>query len=616
MTIKNTHKRTFFYIRSDVLVWLFLIIATLTVYWQVLSHEFVNCDDPSYVSENPHVQTGLTLEGIAWSFTSTRAGNWHPLTWLSHMLDIESYGLSPGGHHFTNVLFHIANTLLLFLVFRRMTGDLWRSGFIAALFSLHPLHVESVAWVAERKDVLSTFFWMLTMWSYVRYVEHPGGIRYLVVLLFFVLGLMAKPMLVTLPFVLLLLDYWPLKRLQFGQLRGDSNTQQRLSVLTLIWEKTPLFALTAASSIVTFLVQQSGGAVGSFTAYPLNVRIANALVSYVSYIGKMIWPYHLAVLYPHPRMFPWLLVAGACLLIVFIFFLVIVAVKRHPWFAVGWLWYIGTLMPVIGLVQIGSQAMADRYTYIPLIGIFIIIAWGFPELVSRWRYRKIGLSTIVVACLSAIMVTTCLQVRYWRNSITLFEHTLNVTANNYVAHSNLGIALFFQGKRDEAMVHFHKALHINPGFADARTNLGIVLANKGRMTEAISHFSEVLRINPDSYEAHNNLGVALERQGNTAEAVKHYSEALRINPDFDEAHNNLGAALASQGKLDEAIDHYSEALRINPRFAKVHNNLGIALIRKGKLEEAVFHFRDALRIKPDYANAHNNLERALALLRK
>ena len=316
MTFRNIPRRTFFSIRLDFLVWLFLIIATFTVYGQVLSHEFVNYDDPSYVSKNPNIQTGLTLEGIVWSFTATRAGNWHPLTWLSHMLDIEFYGLNSGGHHFTNVLFHMANTLLLFFVFRRMTGDLWRSAFVAALFALHPLHVESVAWVAERKDVLSTFFWMLIMWSYIRYVEHPGGIRYLVVLLFFVLGLMAKPMLVTLPFLLFLLDYWPLCRFQFGQSVNGGSKQKKKLALRLVWEKAPLFAIAAASSVVTFYVQQSGGAVGSFAAYPLDVRIANALTSYVSYIGKLIWPFHLAVLYPHPRMVSGWMTAGACFLLI------------------------------------------------------------------------------------------------------------------------------------------------------------------------------------------------------------------------------------------------------------------------------------------------------------
>jgi Flp pilus assembly protein TadD len=524
--------------------------------------------------------------------------------------------MNAGGHHLTNVLFHIANTLLLFVVFRRMTGYLWRSGIVAALFALHPLHVESVAWVAERKDVLSTFFWMLTLWSYVRYFERPGVIRYLLILLFFVLGLMAKPMVVTLPVVLLLLDYWPLKRLRFGKTRRDSNTHQTLSVLTLIWEKIPLFVFTTASSVVTFAVQQSGGAVGSFVAYPLNIRIANALVTYVSYIGKMIWPYHLAVFYPHPHAFPWFQVAGSCVLIVFIFFVVFLAVKRYPWLAVGWLWYIITLIPVIGLVQIGSQAMADRYTYIPLIGIFIIIAWGVPELMARWRHRKTVLITMAAISFSILMTTSWLQVRYWRNSITLFEHTLNVTANNHVAHTNLGIALFFQGKLDRSIEHFHKALRINPGFVDARINLGIALANKGKMDEAISNFYEVLEINPDSYEAHNSLGVALERQGDKAKAAIHYCEALRINPYYGEAHNNLGVTLASRGKLDEAISHYSEALRINPRFAKVYNNLGIALIRKGKIEQAILQFREALRIKPDYTHAYENLERALELLEK
>ena len=513
MTANTTYKKNFFDMRSNFIACLFLTIATLTVYWQAGNHEFINYDDITYVTGNPHLQAGFSPEGIIWAFTSGYAGNWHPLTWISHILDIQLYGMDPGRHHLTNVLFHIGNTLLLFLVFRRMTGALWRSAFIAAIFALHPLHVESVAWIAERKDVLSTFFWMLTMGAYVWYVERRGFLRYLLVLLFFILGLMAKPMLVTLPFVLLLLDYWPLSRFQFGHQNGSIVIQRKSVVIRLICEKIPLFALAAASCIVTLFAQQSGGAVCSFSAFPINIRIANALVSYVGYIVKMLWPHQLAVLYPHPGMLPWIQVIGACLLLVFISMLAVMALKRYPWLIVGWVWYIVTLVPVIGLVQVGSQAMADRYTYVPLIGIFIMIAFGVPELLSGWRYRKIGLSTMAVACLLVLMATTWFQVRYWANSVTLFERALAVTENNYVLHSNLGVTLFSKGKVDEAIGHFHDAMRINPRYAKAHNNLGTALIHKGKVKKAIAHFREALRIRPGYSDAHDNLQKAISLVG-------------------------------------------------------------------------------------------------------
>ncbi|MBL7207805.1 MAG: glycosyltransferase family 39 protein, partial [Desulfobacterales bacterium] len=421
MINNETQKSPFFTLRREGVVCLFLALTVLAVYWQVGNHEFVNYDDKDYITENQHVQAGLTLKSIAWAFTSTHAGNWHPLTWLSHMLDCQIYGLNPCGHHFTSVFFHILNSILLFLVFKRMTGAFWKSAFVAALFALHPLHVESVAWAAERKDVLSAFFWMLTMGSYIRYVERPGTNRYLLVLLFFALGLMAKPMLITLPFVLLLLDYWPLGRFHVRKPEAaqpseekpqkDTKSKKRKSrkrlaknavqakkttgsdyqwslALSLLWEKIPLFVLAAASSVVTFFVQQSGGAVRSLDALPLFVRISNALVSYISYIVKMILPHNMAILYPHPKDFSIWQVAGACLLLACISFIAIRSMKRYPYFAVGWLWYLGTLVPVIGLVQVGLQSMADRYTYIPLTGIFIIIAWGISDLAAKWCYKK------------------------------------------------------------------------------------------------------------------------------------------------------------------------------------------------------------------------------------
>ncbi len=562
---------------------LFLTITTFAVFWQMRNHEFVILDDGKYVTENSHVRDGLTWEGLVWAFTTTHANFWHPLTWISHMLDCELYGLDPGGHHFTNLLIHIANTLLLFLVLERMTGALWPSAFVAAMFALHPLHVESVAWAAERKDVLSTFFYVLTIGSYVRYVEHPGINRYLLVLLTFALGLMAKPMLVTLPFVLLLLDYWPLDRFQFVQQSGNGCAQaqksvcpnnQRSTFFRLVLEKFPLFVLAAVSCVVAYLAQEQGGALKALNLFPIEFRIANAVFSYASYIGKTIWPLHLAVFYPHPGILPLWQVIGAGLFLVSTSVLAIRAAHRSPYLTVGWLWYLGTLVPVIGLVQVGDHAMADRYTYVPLIGLFIMIAWGSCDISKRWRYLKTVLAISSGALICASMISTAFQIRHWQNSTTLFEHTLDVTADNSMAH----------------------------------TNLGVVLAGQGKPDEAVMHYTQALRIKPDHLEARINMGVALAAQGKLDEAVAHYSRALHIKPDFAGAHYNLGNALLEQGKTEEAIKHFREALRIKPNDAEVHNNLGIVLAKQGKTEEAIKHFREALRIKPGYTLARKNLE--------
>ena len=389
---KTTNLRKGFLIKKrDLLTCLFIIMVTLSVYWQVQNFDFLNFDDDMYVTDNHHVQEGLTLKSIIWAFTTIHASNWHPLTWLSHMLDCQLYGINAGWHHLTNLLFHIANTLLLFFVFQKMTGCFWQSVFVATLFALHPLHVESVAWISERKDVLSTFFWMLTMWSYTRYVERLEVNRYLLVILFFTLGLMSKPMLVTLPFVLLLLDFYPLYRFRFQKSDTSANPKQRSNILLLVLEKIPLLVLTAVSSAVTLYAQKHGEAIMSLDAISLKIRISNAVVSYIKYIGKMIYPSNLAVMYPFQGILPWWKITGACLILVSMSLLAIRIIKQSSYFAVGWLWYIGTLVPVIGLVQVGNQSMADRYTYVPLIGLFIIITWGVSELMVQWRYRKIWL---------------------------------------------------------------------------------------------------------------------------------------------------------------------------------------------------------------------------------
>jgi tetratricopeptide (TPR) repeat protein len=586
-----------------------LIAVNLIVYASVWHHEFVDYDDRAYVTENAVVSGGLTWHGVAWAFTTGDEANWHPLTWLSHMLDVQLYGLSPGPHHLTNLLFHIASTLLLFGLLHRMTGALGRSAFVAGLFAVHPLHVESVAWVAERKDVLSTLFWMLALWAYVEYVRRPQLLRYLLVLLFFALGLMAKPMLVTLPFVLLLLDFWPLGRVALGPNPEDRVPPRngRSTPGHLVWEKIPLLALSIVSSVVTLIVQRRGRAVIGLDAIPLKLRVANALVSSVAYIGKMLWPTRLAVLYPYARSLPGWWVAGALVGLMGVSVAVIWAGRRHPYLPVGWLWYLGTLVPVIGLVQVGHQAMADRYTYVPLIGLFVIVAWGVPDLLVRCRLRRIALPAAGLVILG-YAITARGQLQYWENSTALWTHALEVTTGNYIAHNNIGLILARQGRNDEAICEFLEVLWINPDYAEAHNSLGIILAGQGKLDEAIAHYSEALRIKPDYAEAYNNLGIALARLGRTGEAIDELSEALRINPDLVEAHNNLGIALATQGKLDEAIAHYTEALRIKPDYAEAHNNLGVALAREGRTGEAINELSEALRIKPDYQEARHSLE--------
>ena len=622
----NIIKNKPFILRRDVLVCLFLIVITLAVYWQTRNHEFVSYDDDAYVIENPHVQAGLTRQAIIWSFTTTHVANWHPLTWLSHMMDCQLYGLNPSGHLLTNVLFHLVNTVLLFLLLNRITGASWRSGFVAALFAVHPLHVESVAWVAERKDVLCTLFWLLTMWAYIYYVEKPRLHRYLLTLLTLGLGLMAKPMLVTLPFVLLLLDYWPLGRFQAGPAGSNDQGQVQVplsSVKTrspssrLIWEKAPLFVVSLASCVVTFLVQQKGGAVETVEAFPLTIRIGNALVSYVSYMGKMIWPQGLAVFYPHPgTSLPGWQAVAAGLLLIFITIGVIRAGRKRAYLTVGWLWYLGTLVPVIGLVQVGAQALADRYTYVPLIGLFIMISWFIPDLLTGWRHRGIVLGGAAVTVVSALMVCTWMQLQHWKNDITLFEHALKVTANNYLAHDSLGNALAQQGMLEQGIAHYQEALKINPNLVNTHNNLGVALLKRGEINRAIAQYYQALRLKYDSAETHNNLGVALFNLGQLDKAIGHYLTAIKLDPKFSKAHNNLGNALARKGMLDEAISQYFRALELKTNYPEAHNNLGVALAQQGKMDEAIVQFDQALRLKPDYAQARTNLGYALDLVKE
>ncbi len=612
--------------RWKIIACLFLVVATTAVYVDLRTHQFINFDDDVYITDNPQVQPGLTLKGLSYAFTSLQGGNWHPLTWLSFMVTSQLFGLHAWGFLLTNLLFHIANALLLFLWLLRTTRAPGRSFLVAAFFALHPLHVESVAWAVERKDVLSTFFWLLTMWAYVWYAERPRLRRYLLILVCFILGLMAKPMLVTLPFVLLLLDYWPLDRWPQKSAGSAKNSlvpklQSGVPLGRLIWEKTPLFALVVILSVATFFAQKEVGAMAELAQLPLPGRLANALVAYVTYMVKMFYPSGLAILYPISRAaFPLWQVLGATFTLALISLLVIRKTSRHSYLLVGWLWYLGTLVPVIGLVQVGNQTMADRYTYVPLIGLLIMVVYGMAELAARWRVPRFLLPAGAGVVLSALMICTWVQVSYWRDSISLYEHTLKVTTGNFIIHNNLGEALAAQGQKEQVAAHYAEALRINPNYAESRNNLEALVA-QGKLDQAAARYAEALRLHPDDAEtlhlksdlaeAHNNFGNALAAKKKLDEAVNQYAEALRLEPAIAGIHNNLGVALVKQGKMDQAMAHYTEALRLNPNFAEAQNNLGMALAKQGKLDEAIAMFQKAIQIKPDFPMAYTNLELAL-----
>ncbi len=586
-------------------VCLLLAVIVGLVFGQTLHHDFVNYDDDLYVYENQHVADGLSFEGVGWAFTTGHGDNWHPLTWLSHMLDGQLYGLKAGGHHFTSVCLHAATAILLFLVLRRMTGALWPSAFVAAVFAVHPLRAESVAWVAERTDVLSGLFFMLTLLAYVRYIRSPFSLgRYLLVLLLYALGLMSKPMLVTLPFVLLLLDYWPLARLR-PQAAGSGEPPAK-SPASLLFEKIPFLVLAIISSVITLVVQQR--AVANLEWLPWTARVGNAIVSYAVYAGQTVWPVGLAVFYPHPTGRVGVLnfalalafLAGVCA--------VAFALRRRcPYWVVGWLWYLGMLVPVIGLVQVGEQARADRYTYLPQIGLYIMLTWTANALPWPARQRRWLLAGAGSIALVALAWSSWLQTAHWRNSESLWTRALARTTGNYVAHNNLGNALAEQGRAVEAATHFRRALEIKPDFAEAHNNLGTVLLEQGRNTEATQQFQKALSIRPGYAEAHYNLGNALAQQGQPAEAIGHFREALRTRPDSFKAHYGLGAALAVLRQHAEATLHFQRALQLKPGAADIHFNFGVVLAAQDRSAEAIQHFQRALEIQPENAEAHYRL---------
>ena len=530
------------------LICIVLVLAIATVYWPVQHHDFISLDDDLYVTDNTHVQQGMSLKGLKWALTTDHAGFWIPMTWISIMIDCHLYGLNAGHHHVTNVIIHIFNTLLLFLVFRRMTGEVWPSSVVAVMFAIHPIHVESVAWVSERKDVLFALFWMLSMWFYIRYAEMPSLRRYLPLILCFFLGLLAKPMIVTLPFVLLLIDYWPLNRRRIKAQGSWIDRWLPQATTGLVLEKVPLFILAAIVSAITFILQKSGGAVTSLNTLSVSDRMYNMLISYVKYIVKMLWPHPLAVLYPRQEVLPlWQLVFSLFLLTA-CSILIIQYRKNHPYLLVGWLWFLGTMVPVIGIVQSGSQSMADRFAYIPFIGLYVLVAWGLQGIINRWPHRKTFSVLVGMTVLATFMIVARIQVSYWSNDLILYEHTLKTTTNNFVVHRNYGLALAHKGRFNEALHHFQRALKIDPNYARTYHDVGTLLMFKGDYDESLKYFRHALKLRPNFKTSHNNLGLVLLSQGRAKEAAFHFRKALQIDPNYKKAHKNLKKALADAGK--------------------------------------------------------------------
>ena len=557
------------------------------------------------------MKAGWTTEGFNWAFTTTHHRHWHPLTWLSHMTDVQLFGLDAGRHHLTSLFFHIVNTILLFLILNRMTGARWRSAFVAALFALHPLHVETVVWIADRKDILCAFFWLLAMGAYARYAERPGFLRYALVFILFILALMAKSMAVTLPLALLLMDFWPLGRFQLEPPGDESDPQGRLSakpryqraaLRRLVGEKILFFVVLAAGLIVTFVAVHRGQAADLSNLRITKEYIAGALVAYVSYIGKMFWPQNLAAPSPWFDTAPWGQALGAGTVLLLISILSIRWVRKKPYLLMGWLWYLVTLVPVIGLVQGGPHAMGDRYTYLPLIGLFIMMAWGVPDILAGWRRQRVVLTAGAAIVMAGLMVASWRQLPHWENSMALYTHAIQVTADNSIAHNNLGNTLRRKGRLEEAIPHYAEAVRIDPNYATAHINLAGALMKQGKIEEAAAHYAAALRIEPNSAGARRGLKNVQKKQGQPEETGSRDPAATLTR---------MGSALMKKGRLELAIRHYTKALSINPDFLGAHNGLADALTRKGKLAEAIEHYGEALRIDPDDKKALEGREAAL-----
>lgn len=611
------------------LICLLLAMLTLAAFWPVLHNGFVNYDDPEYVTENPHIRTGLTGANVHWAFINQHGGNWHPLTSISHMLDVQLFGLRANWHHGINLLFHTINVVLLFLLLEQLTGRRWPSASVAALFAVHPLHVESVAWVAERKDVLSTFFFLLTLGAYVKYVSsrtrreqkkseiNPktqiGKFYYCLALVLFALGLMSKPMLVTLPLLMLLLDFWPLRRLQSANHNAQPAKpwpQNSTSPIPrLVLEKLPFFALAAVSSVLTIWAQRKAGTLSSLEALPLDFRISNALVSWVRYLSKTIWPTRLAVFYPPPNAWPIEIVAGAAILVLGVTVFVIWFAKKAPELAVGWFWFLCTLVPVIGIVQVGRQAMADRYAYIPSIGLFVAVVWVVADWMARQPATKPWIVAAELMVLASCAGLTWRQATYWRDTASLFEHAIAVTGDNAVAENNLGVSLLKADKLSEAEPHFTNAVRIKGNYPEALVNLGLCRERAGSTNEAVGFYERAVRVQPTA-PAYYNLANVLSKEGDLDKAENTFRAALQLKPEFVEALYNFGALLAKEGRVDEAAAKYSEALKLQPDSADMHLSFGALLASQQKWNEAITEFKAALRSDPSNGDAEFNLAAA------
>src|SRR5438874_12641370 len=607
--------------RPDLLILVGLAVVTFGIYSQVIGHRFITFDDPTYIQENPMVNRGVTLAGLAWAFTTFHEGNWHPLTWIAHLIDSQLFGTIAGGHLLVNALMHAANTVLLFWFLLRTTHARWSSALVAAFFALHPLHVESVAWASERKDTLSAFFGLLSLIAYVRYAEAQSIRRYAWVAITLALGLMAKSMLVTWPFVMLLLDYWPLGRFAdpIGKehLRSASHREAATGIGSLVWEKLPLFALVAASAVVTSVAQSRAGAVQTFTEVPIALRLSNALVSYAKYLLLAFWPNDLAVFYPfREAVIPAWQIIGAALLLIGITGFCFFQRKIRPYLIVGWLWFLGTLVPVIGLVQVGAQTMADRYFYVPSIGLFIAIVFGLADIAERRRVAPWLSAAIANVVLLILATLTNAQIHRWSDSFTLFKHTLTVAGPSVIVEDCLGLAMHKNGQLDEAVAHFEKALQMRPDDYTALLTMGVTRFYQDRVPEAIEYAQAAIRSQADAPKPHNLLGMALAKQNRNEAALDEVRRASELAPKDAEIRNNLGLALARLGRIPEAIDQFHEAVRLDPNnAAAAHANLGWALLESGKPGESIPEFEAALQIEPEFKAAADGLRQAQAQLK-
>ncbi len=589
-----------------------LALAVIIAFEPVRHNDFVNYDDDQYVTESPHIYGGITADSVLWAFTVPHYYMYHPLTSLSHMLDCELFGLNASGHHLMNLLFHLANTLLLFAVLKTMTGRTWLSAFVAAAFALHPLQVESVAWASERKNVLSTFFWLLTIVAYIRYSARPAVGRYLLVVLTTACGLLSKPTAVTLPFSLLLLDFWPLHRIRWPAKKSPDDLSRpkykTSSILRLITEKIPLFILSAALSVITYIVQKSGGAVKTGQHLTIDIRIANAVASYVKYLGKIFYPRRLAPFYPHPGETLGFLWPFLCLLILIaVSAIVIYLARRRRYLAFGWLWYLGLLVPVLGLIQSGGQALADRYLYLPSVGIFIIVAWGAADIFAKYKYRTVTLAAAAGIILVVLLLCIRTQIPHWKNNYTLYSHAVAVVEDSHVMENNFGDTLRKKGRVEEAIEHFDRAIQADPKYLIAYNNKGRAYLDLNKVDKAIEIFNQALAIDKNRYDTYNYLGLAYAKKGRLDLAVQNYGISIRLKPDYHQALNNLGIVLKQQGKIEQAVEIWQEALKVKPDYPNAHYNLGLTVAKQGKYNAAAEHLKKAIKAKPDWPEAYYNL---------